>query len=72
MNPILMALRTAGRPPAIEELEQQVWASMALPAEVLAIPHNLAKSDQSEVDYRMAWARTYLKKAGLLMKLGRR
>jgi restriction system protein len=55
MNPILEALRNAGRPLAIEELEQRVWAAMALPAEVLAIPHDPETSDRTEASYRMAW-----------------
>jgi Mrr N-terminal domain len=66
MNPILTALRSAGRPLLIEELEQRVLAHMALGAEVVAIPHDPAKPERSEVSYRMAWTRTYLKKAGLL------
>jgi hypothetical protein len=62
INPILGALRSAGRPLVIEELEQRVFELMALPAEVLAISHDSEKSDRSEVSYRMAWARTYLKR----------
>jgi 5-methylcytosine-specific restriction protein B len=66
MNPILAALRSAGRPLLIEELDQRVLSQMALSAEVVAVPHDPEKSERSEVSYRMAWARTYLKKAGLL------
>jgi 5-methylcytosine-specific restriction enzyme B len=66
INPILGALRSAGRPLVIEELEQRVLELMALSAEVVGIPHNSEKSDRSEVSYRMAWARTYLKKAAML------
>lgn len=67
MNPILDALRSAGRPLTIEELGQRVAESMALAANVVAIPHDPEVPDRSEVGYRMAWARTYLKKAGLLV-----
>jgi 5-methylcytosine-specific restriction protein B len=66
MNPILEALRSAVGPLLIEELDQRVLAQMALGADVVAIPHDPAKPDRSEVSYRMAWARTYLKKMGLL------
>src|SRR5688572_23874182 len=66
MNPILEALRSAVGPLLIEELDQRVLAKLALGAEVVAIPHDPAKPERSEVSYRMAWARTYLKKAGLL------
>jgi restriction system protein len=37
-----------------------------LSEEVLAQPHDPDKSNQTEVAYRLAWARTYLKKFGLL------
>lgn len=38
---------------------------MELSNEVVGIPHS-KKSNQSEVAYRLAWSRTYLKKYGLL------
>lgn len=66
MNPMLAVLRNAGEPLSIEELERRVTEAMGLPAEVVTIPHDPAKPERSEVGYRMAWARTYLKKAGLL------
>lgn len=34
--------------------------------DVLDVPHNPEKSNQTELQYRLAWARTYLKKYGLL------
>ena len=34
--------------------------------DLLNIPHNPEKSSQTEIEYRLAWARTYLKKYGLL------
>ena len=37
-----------------------------MPEDVLSVPHDPEKSNQSEVQYRLAWARTYLKKYGLL------
>jgi 5-methylcytosine-specific restriction protein B len=65
-NPILEVLRAHGGSMAIEELERRVSAHMKLGDAVLAIPHDPKNPDRSEVGYRMAWARTYLKKAGLL------
>ena len=34
--------------------------------EISSIPHNPEKSNLTEVGYRLAWARTYLKKYGFL------
>ena len=66
MNPILGVLRRAGRPLVNEELDERVIGELGLAPEVVAIPHDPEKPARSEVSYRLAWARTYLKKAGLL------
>lgn len=66
MNPLLTVLRREGRALAIEALDQLVIAEMGLARDVVAIPHDASKPDRSEVSYRISWARTYLKKAGLL------
>lgn len=39
--------------------------------EVTAVLHNPEKSSQTAVSYRLAWARTYLKKAGYLDNFAR-
>ena len=64
MNPILAVLRREGRPLTIEQLDRHVIAEMKLGPEVATIPHDVEKPDRSEVSYRIAWSRTYLKKAG--------
>jgi len=69
MNPILGVLRSAGRPLLNEELDERVSEVLGLGPEVVAIPHDPAKPERSEVSYRLAWALTYLKKAGLLIDL---
>jgi 5-methylcytosine-specific restriction protein B len=66
MNPILGVLRRAGRPLVNEELDERVIEVLGLAPEVVAIPHDREKPARSEVSYRLAWACTYLKKAGLL------
>jgi hypothetical protein len=66
MNPMLEALRGQGGAISIEELDRRVLDRMKLPDDVRSAPHDPEKPDRSEVSYRMAWARTYLKKAGLL------
>lgn len=66
MNPLLQALHELGGSGSIEEISQKVSELSGLPEDVLNIPHNPEKSSQTEIEYRLAWARTYLKKYGLL------
>ena len=66
MNPLLQALRDLGGSGSIEEIYEKVTENLKLPEDVLNVPHDPEKSNQSEVQYRLAWARTYLKKYGLL------
>jgi restriction system protein len=48
----------------IEEMADEIPAVMKLTDEQRAVEHG--KGGRSEVEYRLAWARTYLKKAGAL------
>ena len=66
MNPPLKALHELGGSGSIEEIAKKVSELSGLPEEVLNIPHNPEKSSQTEIEYRQAWARTYLKKYGLM------
>lgn len=66
MNPLLRALNALGGSGSVEEIYNRVTTDLALSEEVLSIAHNPEKSNQSEVEYRLGWARTYLKKIGLL------
>jgi restriction system protein len=66
MNPLLRALRSLGGSGSIEEIYDKVVELEKLPEDVLAQLHDPDKSNQTEVGYRLAWARTYLKKYGLL------
>jgi hypothetical protein len=67
MNPILKALRDMGGKGAIADIDERALHDMHLSPEVAAIPHDAEVPDgYSEVEYRMAWARTYLKSAGLI------
>ena len=67
MNPLLAVLRREAVPQTIEELDRLVITEMKLAEDVTSVPHDPEKPDRSEVSYRIAWARTYLKKAGLLL-----
>ena len=64
MNPTLQALKQLGGSASIDELVPEIVRLVGLPQEITEIPHG--SSGRSELDYRSAWARTYLRKAGLL------
>lgn len=49
---------------SIAELYESVVEDMHLPEDILSISHG--DGTMSEVEYRLAWARTYLKKAGAI------
>ena len=66
MNPLLRSLRALGGSGSIEEIYDKVVELEKLPDDVLSQLHDPEKSNQTEVGYRLAWARTYLKKYGLL------
>ncbi|HAF25266.1 MAG TPA: restriction endonuclease [Blastocatellia bacterium] len=50
----------------LADLYAKVVQNLKLPEEVLAALHDPEASNQTEVQYRLAWARTYLKKYGVL------
>ncbi len=68
MNPLLKALRDLGGSGSIDEIYEKVSQNLGLPDEILGILHNPEKSNQTQVEYRLAWARTYLKNYGILEK----
>ncbi len=65
MIPVLDALVSLGGSGTIEEINEKVYEQENFSEETLQIPHKVDGS-QSELDYRLAWARTYLKKFGVL------
>ena len=66
MNPTLKALRELGGSGSIDEIYEKVVEIMQLPEDIVSVLHDPEKSNDTEVGYRLAWARTYLKKHGLL------
>jgi restriction system protein len=66
MNPLLKALKELGGSGTIQEIDEKVIEDLKLPNEILDVPHGDKGSGQTEVAYRLAWARTYLKKYGIL------
>ena len=64
MNPTLQALTQLGGSASIDELAPEIVRLLGLPQEITEIPHG--SSGRTELEYRSAWARTYLRKAGFL------
>ncbi len=65
MNPLLEALHMLGGSGNIDEINEKTIELLGLPDEIVDIPHG-EKGSRSEVEYRLAWTRTYLKNFGLL------
>jgi restriction system protein len=66
MNPLLQAMKSLGGSGTIEEIEAKVLEIAGLSEDQVAVLHNPEKGGLTEVGYRLAWTRTYLRKAGLL------
>jgi restriction system protein len=64
MNPTLRALHKRGGSASIQELVDEIIIDLRLPEDVTNVPHG--KGSQTEVEYRSAWARNYLKNIGLI------
>lgn len=70
-NPVIRAIQKLGGSGTIEEINQKVIELENIPDEILEIPHGDKEGSQSEVEYRLAWSRTYLKKFGILQNSAR-
>lgn len=64
MWPTLQALKETGGSASNPELLARVVQLMAIPEEIQNLPHG--DSPRTKVDYRMLWARTYLRKVGAI------
>ena len=62
--PTMDAVRALGGSASINEITSQVIETLDLPTQVTQIPHG--RDGRTELEYRLAWARTYLKKVDLL------
>jgi len=63
--PTFIALRKLGGSGNNDEILNQVIIDLSISDEVADIPHN-DKSNLSELQYQLAWARTYLQKQGII------
>ena len=66
MNPLVQALKQLGGSATIEELNAKTAEIAGLTDEQLEILHNPSEGGRTEVEYRLAWSRTWLKRYGLL------
>ena len=66
MNPVIDALRLLGGSGTNEEINDKVAELVKIPADQLEILHNPGKGGMTEIEYRLMWTRTYLKKFGLI------
>jgi len=64
INPTLKSLQILGGSGKNDEIYDEVVKLLNLPDNVIDIPHG--NGSQSELEYRLAWARTYLKKYGAI------
>jgi restriction system protein len=65
MQPTLDALRSCGGLASNGDIAARVIQSLELPAEVAGQPHK-ARADLTELEYRLMWTRTYLRRVGLI------
>ena len=66
MNPTIQALKELGGSGTIEEIHGKVTELVDLSSEQLELLHDPQRGGQTEIEYRLAWSRTYLKKYGIL------
>ena len=64
MAPSVQALKSLGGSASIDELVPEIVRLLGLSQEVTEVPHGA--TGRTELEYRAAWARTYLRKAGLI------
>ena len=60
----LQAIRALGGSASIAEIDEKVVENLQLPEEIAGQPHGTGR--QTEIKYRLRWARTYLKNHGLI------
>lgn len=66
MNPVIQSLKSLGGSGTIAEITNKVIEICGFSDEQLDVIHDPEKGSQTEIEYRLAWARTYLKKYGVV------
>ncbi len=65
-EPLLAALRALGGSGSVEEIYAKTIELAGITEDVASQMHDPDKGNMTEVGYRLAWARTYLRKYGLI------
>lgn len=73
MEPVLGALVALGGSGSIDEIRDKIIASLKIPDTLANLPHRSSKGpgSRTELDYRIAWAKTYLKQRGYVKNSAR-
>jgi restriction system protein len=71
MNPLITALHDLGGSGSIAEIDGRVGQNLKFSEEFLSVLHNPEDGNLTELQYRLAWTRTYLKKYGVLTNSAR-
>lgn len=66
LNPVIQALKILGGSGTNEEINNKVAEIVKIPPDQLDTLHNPDKGGITEIEYRLMWTRTYLKKFGVL------
>ena len=66
MNPVIQALKQLGGSGTNEEINNKVAEIAGIPSPELEVLHNPNKGGMTEIEYRLMWTRTYLKKYGVI------
>ncbi|MCI0529817.1 MAG: restriction endonuclease [Nitrospira sp.] len=66
LNPLLRAVKELGGSGTIEEIENRVADLMSLSSEQLEVLQDPNRPGRTKFQYRLAWARTYLRRYGVL------
>lgn len=66
MNPVIQALKQLGGSGTNEEINNKVAEIVGIPSPELDVLHNPNKGGMTEIEYRLMWTRTYLKKYGII------
>lgn len=66
MNPVILALKQLGGSGTNEEINNRVAEIVGIPSSQLEVLHNPEKGGMTEIEYRLMWTRTYLKKYGII------
>lgn len=64
MNPAIEAIRFHGGSASNKEIVDRIKSELGLPSHIAEKPHG--KGRQTQLEYRLSWARSYLKRYGLI------